>query len=364
MTIPNEQPKLNSLNYLRVLAMVMILYDHLGAFRNSEWTVKKGMDLVFTTPLHIIQDFGALGVSLFFILSGFLFPWNAHYEKVIPKTLTRIIKFYLSSLIAFIIFWLFNAVCWNFLDYETYWKQFSWRQWLESITLLGYFTGNGEVINGATWFLIPLFFFYAITVFYSLFIKKHPGKAMWFIETGLCLLWGFLNIWGQEYLTRLLIFVYIPITGMILSEIYRADHFSFVNGICLFIVNYVLMVLCFYKFHSGYYAENPYIISFVYAIFLVVMFFSLEKHFAENKYIHFCCNISLPVYLLQMTWGQFIMSVFDAWKLRFTVTFILTVLSLVGIAWFHSKYIDNRLINHLYHSIRIGIQKPWGRNNQ
>ncbi len=40
----------------------------------------------------------------------------------------------------------------------TYWSQFSIRQWIESATLVGYFTGSGDVINGTTWFLILLFF--------------------------------------------------------------------------------------------------------------------------------------------------------------------------------------------------------------
>ena len=33
--------KINSFNYLRVLAMFMILYDHLGCLRNQEWMIKK-----------------------------------------------------------------------------------------------------------------------------------------------------------------------------------------------------------------------------------------------------------------------------------------------------------------------------------
>lgn len=40
----------------------------------------------------------------------------------------------------------------------TYWSQFSIRQWIESATLVGYFTGSGDVINGTTWFLSLLFF--------------------------------------------------------------------------------------------------------------------------------------------------------------------------------------------------------------
>ena len=61
--------KIYAFDYLRVIALVMILYDHLGGFYNPNWIVKKIIDFFFAVPLDIIQDFGAFGVSLFFLLS-------------------------------------------------------------------------------------------------------------------------------------------------------------------------------------------------------------------------------------------------------------------------------------------------------
>ena len=45
------------------------------------WIVKKIIDFFFAVPLDIIQDFGAFGVSLFFLLSGFLFTYNGNYKN-------------------------------------------------------------------------------------------------------------------------------------------------------------------------------------------------------------------------------------------------------------------------------------------
>ena len=59
--------KIYAFDYLRVIALVMILYDHLGGFYNPNWIVKKIIDFFFAVPLDIIQDFGAFGVSLFFL---------------------------------------------------------------------------------------------------------------------------------------------------------------------------------------------------------------------------------------------------------------------------------------------------------
>ena len=73
--------KIYAFDYLRVIALVMILYDHLGGFYNPNWIVKKIIDFFFAVPLDIIQDFGAFGVSLFFLLSGFLFTYNGNYKN-------------------------------------------------------------------------------------------------------------------------------------------------------------------------------------------------------------------------------------------------------------------------------------------
>ena len=80
--------RIESITYLRVLAVVMILYDHVGAMRNSEWSVKGIMDFLFCIPLKIIQEFGALGVSLFYLITGFLFFHTNPY-----KPLLRHLKF-------------------------------------------------------------------------------------------------------------------------------------------------------------------------------------------------------------------------------------------------------------------------------
>ena len=81
---------LNSINYLRVLAVMMILYDHIGGLRNPEWIVKRGIDYFVTVPLNIIQDFGALGVSIFFLISGLLFTYNANFENPVKKRVASI----------------------------------------------------------------------------------------------------------------------------------------------------------------------------------------------------------------------------------------------------------------------------------
>lgn len=64
--------KNNALDWLRCGALALIIYDHLVGFRMPEWTPVVWMDHIFMKPLELIQYGGALGVSIFFVISGYL----------------------------------------------------------------------------------------------------------------------------------------------------------------------------------------------------------------------------------------------------------------------------------------------------
>lgn len=100
------------------------------------------------------------------------------------------------------LFYILQRLTW--IIKTTYWSQFSTKQWIESMTLVGYFTGHGDVINGTTWFLIPLFLFYLVRIGYAwIYEKIKPEYNFLFLELFVLLIMfllkgfhlsGFLNV--------------------------------------------------------------------------------------------------------------------------------------------------------------------------
>lgn len=326
-------------DYLRVMALFMILYDHLGGFYNPNWTLKKVIDFFFVVPLNIIQDFGAFGVSLFFLISGFLFTYNANYKNEGKKTLKKMAKIYIGCLMAFLMFYILQRLVW--LVKTTYWSQFSLRQWIESVTLAGYFTGNGEVINGTTWFLIPLFLFYMLRIGYAgIYEKIGVEWNILILELVIASIMTVLKVFHFP-VSSVMVFVYMPVAGMILGELFRVDsNLSIRKGSVLFLINYICMTAWIWVFARQYYDTSFYLVSFVYSVTLIVLFEVFNDKFKQNTIISFLCKISLSVYLVHMTFGSFLLTVFSFVHIPFTISFVMTIGIVFALSYVHMKVMD------------------------
>ena len=337
--------RLNSIDWLRVTAVIMILYDHMGGLRNKEWVLKRVIDGIFTVPLNIIQDFGAFGVSIFFLVSGFLFTYYETYENPVKRRLKGIIKIYLTNISSFLFFAIFNWIINQF--HETYWSQFSIKQWLLSGSLIGYFIGSGDVINGTTWFLIPFFLFYLVSIIYALFHDKYGYKSFIIIYFILVGFFFIMHIYNTK-ISPILVFVFIPISGMVLGEFFRhGSNISIINLIFLQLANWVIMVLCFKYFYYLHYAESLYLVSYTYAFCMLIIFVMMENYFKENKYVKFICDISLSIYLLQMTFGGFLMTVLYDLGVNFSLSFLITCAFILIISWLHHVFIEVKFLKNI-----------------
>ena len=232
------------------------------------------------------------------------------------------------------LFYILQRLTW--IIKTTYWSQFSIKQWIESMTLVGYFTGHGDVINGTTWFLIPLFLFYLVRIGYVwIYEKIKPEYNFLFLELFVLLIMFLLKGFHLS-VSSTLVFVYMPLMGMILGEIFRKERrISIFNGILLLIVNYVLMVIWFWVFAREYHDTYCYFVSFIYSLFLIIIFAIFKEQFKKSQMIDFCCKISLSVYLMHMTFGRFLLSFFSYISIPFSLSFVITIAVIFLISYIH-----------------------------
>lgn len=340
--------KIEAISYLRVLAVVMILYDHVGAMRNSNWGVKKLIDFLFCTPLGIIQEFGAVGVSLFYLITGFLFfHTSRNKDKCIASAVRKVIKIYCSLIFSFITFGVFQWIL-NFFE-PTYWRQFPLKDWFGCATLIYHFNGIGEMVNGTTWFLIPLFLFYLLASCSYVITRKRIFKSIVCLEimVSIIFLFGELiqKLGRPIYVLSLLPFVYIPLLGIILYAIVQ-NEVTGIQGVVLGIFNYIIMLMAFYILNNGYFSDEPYISSVVYALLLLLLFLIGDSNFKSNDYISFIERISLSIYLVHMTWGGLLMTFLES-RVGFSFAFVITIILIVIIASIHYCVIEMGILKKI-----------------
>lgn len=151
-----------ALDWLRCGALVLIVFDHLIGFRKPEWMPVRMIDKFLLGPLELIQYGGALGVSIFFVISGYLLALGVETGKYKIKNLPRkVLQLYIPMVISYISFFVFQETL-SLLRYKHYFEQFSAKDWFFGGTLVAYFTDRGDVINGTMWYLIPTFIAYLV----------------------------------------------------------------------------------------------------------------------------------------------------------------------------------------------------------
>lgn len=339
----DKKTRYNFLDWLRFIGVSLIVYDHLGPLRNSDWFVSRIIETVVNAPLGIIQYFGAFGVCLFFIISGFCLTASATtgWEFLYKKTVRIVVTLFIST----ILFYCVNIIV-TVIAGQTYWSQFVLLEWLESSVLLCYALGKDSVINGATWYLFPLMGVYFLSsVFYGV-LKRNPvcfAALLDIIFAGICLLaeWNKFQIIHMQWL----VFMLVPVFGILIRSLYdkRISVFGFLT---MFSVNYIVLLKTIMIFRYDYYIKQPYLISLAYAILIFGIFLLLENQIVIPKIVKFVSDISFSLYLLHMPFGGLIMTTLGK-TFNFTTSFLVSV-SVIGVlAWFHNMWIEKKLITGL-----------------
>ncbi len=335
-----KPPKKNYpfLNYLRVLALSMVVWDHLGPFRAPQWRLGQLVENTVNRPLGIIQSFGAMGVILFFLISGFLLAHGAgsSQDNRWRFSLRRVGKIYPPLVFSFLSFYVVQRIA-ALLAGPTWWSQFSLRQWVMGGSLVCYFLGQPDVINGTVWYLFPTLLFYLLAFLCYPWLKKRPALSIVFMESILAVAAGLSHILQLPLVLQSMAamswYICFPVFGMLLYYL-SEKMLPLWQFFALGAANYVILLKSMVLFHPDYYENSPYLISFGYAFLLFALVLSLGQHLKANTLVDKIAKISYSVYLTHMTYGSLILT-YLAPVLGYTAAFFVTFCLVGAVALAH-----------------------------
>lgn len=338
------QHKYKFIYWLRLIGMVSIVYDHLGSLRNPNWFLAKGIRHFVNMPLSIIQDFGAFSVCLFFIISGFCL--NTTAEKGWIFIYNRFIKLIVELFLSILLFFAFNKLLSLILG-QTYWDQFSLKDWLEGSTMFCYLIGKDSAINASLWFIVPLLSLDLITGIFYKIVKKNMLYLILVVDS-IFLALIILKVIGMGILIsqmQWLIFILMPLFG-VLIQLLVTNKISFKIFTVISLINWILLLEGIRLFRPYYYADEPYLVSLLYALLLFSVFLGFEEKIVLPRLVLFFSDISFSVYLIHMTFGGEIMSLIEN-RIPFTISFIITIFIVFFISILFYKKVEIGIISKI-----------------
>lgn len=355
--IINEKNKLNSLTSFRFISALMVFIFHVGIFAQYQT--------------------GYLGVSFFFILSGFILAYNYKGKMTILNPseikrfyIARIAKVYPIHLLTFMM-----AVPYYFfipLKHEPILYVF---QAITNILLIHSFIPFGNIsFNGVSWSLSDEIFFYGLFPFIIfLFIKYLKGKAMklflviglW-ITTLLLVMLLFVennnfNTWFTYYFpgVRIIEFITGVLLGLLFIEINdtfvkRSKHiFTILEVTTIFLL--VLMIIVGPNFNQN----LRYSLIFLPFWASLIFIFSFEKglisKLLSNKFFIYLGEISFSFYMIHNLVLSYILFL---WKPNINQTLLIGVcftitLTLSSLMYeYYEEPMRHRVRNYLNYKFR------------
>lgn len=292
------------IGWIRALAPLLVLYAHMvGQYLEGSklyWSPNDFIQRFIIHPLGIIQDFGFLGVVLFFLISGFIVTFTAQRETRFTFFIKRFMRIYPPIIVAIIFFIVLYYVVVRFYGITIIEQEkLSLKSILMSMTLFNYVLVQQNPLIGVAWTLIIEVLFYIMMFLILPIVGKNPKLTIIsLLSLTFCVVFFSRSVNPNFFLLAVSI-SYIPI--IILGQIlyyWWSKQIGLVNAVSFFIVAYLEFIWGVKKLNPQFYSiSNSYSLSLFYGILIFAALMMNNRILSMPPIIKFFENISYSLYL-------------------------------------------------------------------
>lgn len=166
------------IDLLRGPAALLVLYSHyvgvyLASHHQTYW-LKEWVNTLFVRPLVIVDQFGQLGVMVFFLISGFIITHVARSENVLRFGIRRVFRIYPGYWLIAIIVIVFGI---SGAGFKLAWLG-NWADVARIVTITNYLHAPQHLVLGVGWTLQIEVMYYAMIACAMPLIRRAPFWAM------------------------------------------------------------------------------------------------------------------------------------------------------------------------------------------
>jgi peptidoglycan/LPS O-acetylase OafA/YrhL len=288
------------LDYLRAMAAWAVVWDHILAGWSSEHGTQPyfvtAVDVYVLLPLGIIQHGGWLAVCLFFLISGFVITHVAAREGVAEFLIKRFFRIFpMLALFVLLAIGLQPAL----------WGIVGWAGILRNMTLVSWFSTPQVNYVGVAWTLVIEVQFYLLVALTM--AARRPllalavNLAVPAVTTAIC------RQHGADFFLFAASMAFVPylVVGQVLYlGLYRRElgpaRMAVSLAACFGAILYGIETI-----HQSFLAaNNSYLISFIYACIVFVLFFNFNGRLRNGPVLRFLAASSFAVYLVHGVIGR------------------------------------------------------------
>jgi len=351
MSMPSEaSPQATStkeigfIQLLRGVAVLLVMWDHLvGGWLDTNhrtWVPLQAVRNYVTTPTGIIQDFGWLGVVVFFLVSGFIITHVGRRESRLEFSVKRLLRIYPPFVFSILVLVAVAALR-PHLGLTRDVPTFSVGEIARSMTLANYLMIPQQPVNGVAWTLCIEVMFYALCWALLPLLRRYPTVAvMSGLAVALVVMRSARNFAGSWFLFSVIV-SYIPL--LILGQIAYLRWCKAITTrsfLLLSVGAYLAFVYGLRHINTTFVpVSNSYVVSvfYAYAIFAAVLVFG--SGLEPGRFIGFWSRTSYSVYLLHGTIGVLVLDLLIN-RVPFTLAIIAAVLAIAVVCAAAQRWIE------------------------